>query len=64
MGIQRKRYTTSKYHTSDYRNIAIPKELHKKLAHLAIDQERSVSEIVTELVEKYVEGNVKMRVIE
>ena len=45
----------STYHQSkvDYRNIAIPKAIHKRLCHIAIDQEISVSEIVTMLAEKF-----------
>ncbi len=51
----RNKNTTSSYHTSksDYRNIAIPKMLHKKLAHIAIDCELSASEITTMLVEEF-----------
>ena len=33
----------------------LDKELRKKLAHIAIDEEKTVTEIMTTLIEKYVE---------
>ena len=35
--------------------IKLPKELKKELKHLSIEQERTMSEIVTELLTNYIE---------
>ena len=36
--------------------ITLPKELKKELKHLSIEQERTMSEIVTELLTNYIES--------
>lgn len=36
--------------------IKLPKELKKELKHLSIEQERTMSEIVTELLNNYIES--------
>lgn len=36
--------------------IKLPKELKKELKHLSIEQERTMSEIVTELLTNYIES--------
>ena len=39
-----------------YVHLKIPKELKKELKHLSIEQERTMSEIVTELLTNYIES--------
>lgn len=57
--MRRNKLTRSSYHqpgkAGDYRNVAIPVQLHKRLAHIAIDSEFSASELVTALVEEFCE---------
>lgn len=36
--------------------IKLPKELKKELKHLSIEQERTMSEIITELLNNYIES--------
>lgn len=49
------------YHqgNGDYRNIAIPKLLHRRVSHIALDHDISVSEICACLVELFCVHNEK-----
>jgi predicted DNA-binding protein len=35
--------------------VRLPQDLHRALSHIAVDEGRKLSEIIRELVEKYVE---------
>lgn len=59
MNRQRPRSAPASYHTArgDFRNIAVPKSVHRRLSHIAIDHDLSVSEIVTKLCEAFCDVN-------
>lgn len=46
-----------KSNKADYRNIAVPKDLHRQVAHIALDHDISVSEITAALLKTFCEVN-------
>lgn len=50
--MKRKKDGTPAAPNGDYRNVSIPAVLHKRIAHVAVDTDLSISELVTSLVEE------------